>query len=94
MIASSEGCGHGRSGGCHECGVAVVVEDPKEDSRYKSGVSWEGCGRGSYRPCHKGVVAVVVEGLEEVSRYKACSDGVWGRVWTWEVVVKMAWLWW
>ena len=33
-------------GGCHEDGVAVVVEDPEEDSPYKSGVSCEGCGQG------------------------------------------------
>ena len=36
MIASGGGCGHGRSGGCHEGGVAVVVEDLEEDSPYKA----------------------------------------------------------
>ena len=44
--------------------------------------------------CHEGDVAVVVEDPEEDSRYNACSDSVLGRVWTWKVVVKVAWLWW
>ena len=53
-------------GGCHEGGVTVVVGDPEEDSRYKSGVSCEGCGHGML--CG---VAVVVEDPEEDSPYKS-----------------------
>ena len=35
--------------------------------------------------CHEGGVTVVVEDLEEDSPYKACSDSVFGRVWTWKI---------
>ena len=41
-----KGVDSGRYRPCHKGGVAVVVEDPKVDSRYKSGVSCEGCGHG------------------------------------------------
>ena len=40
--------------------------------------------------CCEGGMTVMVEDLGEVSRYKACSDDVWGRVWTWAVVMKVA----
>ena len=59
--------------GCHEDGVAVVVGDPEEDSRYKAcsdGV-WGRCGHGRYVPCHEGGVAVVVGDPEEDSPYKS-----------------------